>query len=62
MRHDWIFDVLADLHAYALANDLPDLALKVAETLAEARQSLLDGDEPTLCLPQAGTGWRNRGH
>ena len=62
MRHDWILDVLADLHAYALANDLPDLALKVAETLAEARQMLLEGEEPSLHLPMSGLGWRGRGH
>ena len=26
MRHDWIFDVLADLRLYALKNNLPDTA------------------------------------
>lgn len=38
MRHDWIFDVLSDLHAYAETNDLPELARKVQETLTVARQ------------------------
>ena len=62
MRHDWIVDVLADLHAYALANDLPDLALKVAETLAEARQMLLAGDEAALSPAAGGVGLGPRGH
>jgi hypothetical protein len=37
MRHDWIFDVLSDLKAYAIKNDLLALAAKVeeAETLAK---------------------------
>ena len=37
MRHDWIFDVLSDLKAYAIKNDLPALAAKVDETLTLAR-------------------------
>jgi hypothetical protein len=37
MRHDWIFDVLSDLKAYAIKNDLPALAAKVDETLALAK-------------------------
>ncbi len=40
MRHDWIFDVLSDLHSYASANDLPDLARKVEETLVLARREI----------------------
>lgn len=36
MRHDWIFDVLTDLHAYACRNDLPGLAEKIEDALAEA--------------------------
>jgi len=40
MRHNWVFDVLADLHNYALANDLPDLADKVAEALTLARREI----------------------
>lgn len=37
MRHDWIFDVLNDLRAYALANNLPALAAKTEEALRTAR-------------------------
>ncbi|MBA3911468.1 MAG: hypothetical protein C0524_16720 [Rhodobacter sp.] len=40
MRHDWILDVLSDLHSYALANDLPDLASKVEEALTLARREI----------------------
>ena len=47
MRHDWVFDVLADLHSYALANDLPDLADKVAETLILARREIRPDQELT---------------
>ena len=38
MRHDWIFDVLSDLQAYATAERLARLAAKVEETLDVARQ------------------------
>lgn len=38
MRHDWIFDVLSDLHAYAESNELPELEQSVKETLRIARQ------------------------
>ena len=37
MRHDWIFDVLADLHRYADRNGLPGLRAKVEEALIVAR-------------------------
>lgn len=37
MRHDWIFEVLTDLRAYALANELPALAAKAEEALRVAR-------------------------
>ena len=36
MRHDWIFDVLADLRAYADENNLPALAAQVTATLRVA--------------------------
>lgn len=36
MRHDWIFDVLADLHSYADRNGLPELKQKIEETLVLA--------------------------
>jgi hypothetical protein len=37
MRHDWIFDVLADLRVYADENNLPALAAQVATALQVAR-------------------------
>jgi hypothetical protein len=37
MRHDWIFDVLADLRSYALQNDLQALAGQVESAIATAR-------------------------
>ena len=48
MRHDWIFDVLQDLRAYAQSNGLPALALKADEALRVARaemaaSALVDG-------------------
>ena len=49
MRHDWIFDMLSDLHDYASRNDLPELARQVEETLATARREIgadLDADGP----------------
>jgi hypothetical protein len=47
MRHDWIFDTLSDLHAYASRNGLPALAQKVAETLVVARREIDDLDDPS---------------
>ncbi len=49
MRHTWVFDVLADLQAYACRNDLPRLAEKVELALLEARAEILgetDADPP----------------
>lgn len=40
MRHDWIFEVLHDLKAYAQANGLPALALKADEAMRVARAEL----------------------
>lgn len=40
MRHDWVFDVLADLRAYALTNDLPRTAAAAEEALAVARREI----------------------
>jgi hypothetical protein len=37
MRHDWIFDVLKDLHSYAQSNGLPALALKADEAMRVAQ-------------------------
>jgi hypothetical protein len=38
--YDWIYDVLGDVHAFAEANDLPDLAAKVQEALGVAKAEL----------------------
>lgn len=51
MGHDWVFDVLKDLRAYALTNDLPALAQKVEEALRAAeleigRPAAKDGKRP----------------
>jgi hypothetical protein len=57
MRHDWIFDVLSDLLAYATQNDLPRLAAKVTEAISEARQEIGaadDTDEPPQPPPVKG--------
>lgn len=45
MRHDWVFDVLSDLHAYACRNDLPRLAEKVELALFEAKAEIADGGD-----------------
>ena len=42
MRHDWIFDVLADLRAYADLNDLPALAAQVEKTIRVADLEVTD--------------------
>lgn len=44
MRHDWIFDVLSDLHDYATRNELPGLAAKVLDALDEARREIAAAD------------------
>ncbi len=57
MRHDWIFDVLSDLLAYATQNDLPRLAARVTEAISEARKEIatVDGtDEPPQSPPVKG--------
>jgi len=40
MRHDWIFDVLADLRSYAVKNGLPDLARQVEIAMRVAREEI----------------------
>jgi hypothetical protein len=40
MQHDWIFEVLADLQAYAARNGLPLLAAKADEALRVARAEI----------------------
>ena len=41
MRHQWVIDVLLDLQSYATVNDLPQLAARIEDTLALARQEIL---------------------
>ena len=40
MRHDWVFDVLRDLKAYAMKNNLPALAARVEDALAVAEAEI----------------------
>lgn len=40
MSHEWIFEVLRDLKAYALANGLPALAAKAEEALRTAEAEI----------------------
>lgn len=46
MRHDWVFDVLRDLKAYAQANGLSALALKADEALHIARAEIVAQPAP----------------
>ena len=43
MGHDWVFDVLRDLRAYALANGFAGLAAKVDEALLIAGEEIVPG-------------------
>ena len=40
MGHDWVYEVLADLRAYAMANGLPALAAKADEALQVAKAEI----------------------
>lgn len=40
MRHDWIFNVLADLQSYAEKNDLPAIAAAAKQNLIIARSEI----------------------
>jgi hypothetical protein len=40
MRHDWIFNVLADLQTYAEKNDLPAIAAAAKQNLIIARSEI----------------------
>ena len=51
MRHEWIYDLLSDLHAYASRNDLPALARKIEDAIQEMRRELADGDGPAVPRP-----------
>jgi len=62
MRHDWVFDVLSDLLAYATRNGLPRLAAKVSETIEEARSEIAHSDEGPDEPPQAPSAKGRRIH
>ncbi|MFV0490659.1 MAG: hypothetical protein ACK5M4_02445 [Pseudorhodobacter sp.] len=40
MRHEWIFEILEDLRAYATRNSLPALATQAEEALRIARAEI----------------------
>lgn len=40
MGHDWLFEVLADMKAYALRHGLDGLAAQIEETEAVARREI----------------------
>ncbi|MGL4237991.1 hypothetical protein [Tabrizicola sp.] len=50
MHHDWIFDVLSDLHDYATRNDLPGLAEKAEEAMLEARREIAEAGSVSVPL------------
>lgn len=52
MRHEWIFDVLTDLRAYALAHGMVALAAKADEALVVARKDVAQADGGSA--PQGG--------
>ncbi|WP_435259970.1 hypothetical protein ACSBLW_09525 [Thioclava sp. FR2] len=60
MRHDWIFEVLEDLRAYALQNGLLATATKAEEALRVARLEVGLEDEETDSL-RGGAGGTPRG-
>ena len=57
MRHDWIFDVLSDLRAYAVAHGMTALATKADEALQVARDEVARVGNPDgpSDLPSPGT-------
>ena len=66
MRHDWIFDVLADLRSYAQKNNLPDTAegaeglLRLVRAEVSARST--DGEGGDGTTGQGGTPPREVPH
>lgn len=53
MRHEWVFDVLSDLLAYANQNGLPRLAARVSDAIDEARSEIGASDDGPEDAPQA---------
>ena len=64
MRHEWVFDVLRDLKAYAQSNGLLALAAKVDEALTIARAEIgaLQGGEPGSDPAPSGSPINGRRH
>ena len=58
MRHDWIFNVLADLRVYAEENNLPALAAQVTATLRVADKEV--AEEAFARLSRPGTEERDK--
>ncbi len=54
MRHEWIFDVLSDLRAYADKNGLNGLVAAVDEAMQVARAEVHDGADRRDGLPPGG--------
>ena len=50
MRSDWILDVLADLKAFALSNDLPGLAEQLDDTAIVALSEIARVKRGSACL------------
>jgi hypothetical protein len=63
MRHDWVFDVLRDLKAYAVKNNLPALAARVEDARAVAEAEIAAGrDGPGGGHGQGGLSSNDRAH
>ena len=45
MGHDWLFDVLADMRAYAERHGMGALAAKIDETVEVARQEVTAAEQ-----------------
>ena len=55
MGHDWVFDILHDLRAYALANGFGGLAAKVDEALLMAGEEIVPPHVRIAKRPEGGT-------
>lgn len=51
MGHDWLFEVLADMKAYALRHGMAELAAQIDETEAAARRDVQAADPEGNGLP-----------
>ncbi|AXI47746.1 hypothetical protein C1J03_18090 [Sulfitobacter sp. SK012] len=55
MRSDWILDVLADLRAFAMSNDLPALAEQLDDTAIVALGEIAALEERTAVQTNGNT-------